>query len=309
MPVQTLNQKLSPGGSVTLPAGYYAEGTSVISVSTLAEAAAANAASSHILSGYSGWVNGVLVNGSMVNRGNVSRSLGANGSYTIPAGWHAGSGKVSQSLTTQGGKTVTPKTTNQTAVAANRWTTGNIIVAGASTLTAGNIRNGITIFGIRGTFTGWVDSSMTAYTITESTGTYRQEIKAGSGDSDPSYWTHQYVTATKTLSGWNIITATLTNYDLGLTKYYNMLWVYVKVVNDGLAWYPGLYLGHDTWNYWRSCWFLIGRLGNPGDWIPPTTTISKTVSGLGYTIAYACDAWCSKRQWPDKATITVTFSK
>ena len=161
MPVQTLNQKLEAGGSVTIPAGYYDGNSSIISTSTLAEETAANAASSHILSGYSGWVNGVLVNGSMVNRGNVSRSLGANGSYTIPAGWHAGSGKVSQSLTTQGGKTVTPKTTNQTAVAANRWTTGNIIVAGASTLTAGNIRNGITIFGIRGTCVGWVDNSRT----------------------------------------------------------------------------------------------------------------------------------------------------
>lgn len=150
---------------------------------------------------------------------------------------------------------------------------------------------------------------MTAYTITESTGTYHQEYEEDSSDSSPSYWTHRYVTATKTLSGWNTITATLTNYDLGLTKYYNMLWVYVKVVNDGLAWYPGPYLRHDTWNYWRSCWFLIGTLGNPGGWRPPTTTISKTVSGLGYTIAYACDAWGDRWRWPDKATITVTFSK
>ena len=160
MPVQTLNQKLSPGGSVTLPAGYYAEGTNVISVSTLAEATAANAGASHILSGYKGWVNGVLVNGSMANRGNVSQSLGANGSYTIPAGWHAGGGKVTQSLATQGGTTVTPGTANKTACAANRWTTGNIVIAGSGNLTAGNIKNGITIFGIRGTFTGWVDPTI-----------------------------------------------------------------------------------------------------------------------------------------------------
>lgn len=159
MPVQTLNQKLSPGGSVTLPAGYYAEGTNVISVSTLAEATAANAGASHILSGYKGWVNGVLVNGSMANRGNVNQALGANGSYTIPAGWHAGGGKVTQSLATQGGTTVTPGTANKTACAANRWTTGNIVIAGSGNLTAGNIKNGITIFGIRGTFTGWVDNS------------------------------------------------------------------------------------------------------------------------------------------------------
>ena len=162
MPVQTLNQKLGAGGSVTIPAGYYDGSSSVISTSTLAEETAANAASSHILSGYTGWVNGTRLSGSMTNRGNVNQTLAANGSYIIPAGWHAGSGKVSQSLTKQGAKTVTPKTTNQTAVAANRWTTGNIVVLGFSALTAGNIKNGVRIFGVLGNFTGWVDSTAPA---------------------------------------------------------------------------------------------------------------------------------------------------
>lgn len=71
MPVQTLNQKLEAGGSVTIPAGYYDGSSSVISTSTLAEETAANAASSHILSGYNGWVNGGLVQGSMANWGNT----------------------------------------------------------------------------------------------------------------------------------------------------------------------------------------------------------------------------------------------
>ena len=211
MPVQSLNQTLTPGGSVTLPEGYYEEGENVISVSTLAEETAANAASSHILSGYSGWVNGVLVNGSMVNRGNVSQSLGANGSYTIPAGWHAGSGRVSQSLATQGGKTVTPKTTNQTAVAANRWTTGNIIVAGNANLKAANIRNGITIFGIRGTFTGWVDSSWT-YTDTSNISFYHR------GSNGVVYWSNtvpsfgSIKSSFKTAWCWAMVRATGGNY-------------------------------------------------------------------------------------------------
>ena len=94
----------------------------------------------------------------MANRGNVNQTLAANGSYTIPAGWHAGSGRVSQSLATQAARNVTPTTSNQTAVAANRWTTGTIVILGSSSLSASNIRNGVTIFGIRGTFVGWVDS-------------------------------------------------------------------------------------------------------------------------------------------------------
>ena len=56
----------------------------------------------------------------------------------------------------QGGKTVTPKSSNQTAVSANRYVTGNIIVAGDSNLNAANIKKGVRIFGIIGTFEGYI---------------------------------------------------------------------------------------------------------------------------------------------------------
>ena len=54
----------------------------------------ANATASQILSGYSAYVNGSKINGSMVNRGAVSASVSPGGSYTIPAGYHNGSGRV-----------------------------------------------------------------------------------------------------------------------------------------------------------------------------------------------------------------------
>ena len=41
-----------------------------------------------------------VVEGTMVNRGTVNQTIGINGSYTIPQGYHSGSGKVSQSITT-----------------------------------------------------------------------------------------------------------------------------------------------------------------------------------------------------------------
>ena len=56
----------------------------------------------------------------------------------------------------QGGKTVTPNSSNQTAVSANRYVTGNIIVAGDSNLNAANIKKGVRIFGIIGTFEGYI---------------------------------------------------------------------------------------------------------------------------------------------------------
>ena len=150
------NQSLTPGGEYTIAEGYY-DGTDEISVTSLSENTSATATADYILTGYTAWVNGSSVSGSMANRGNVSQSLGVNGSYTIPVGWHAGSGRVTQSLATQGGTTVTPSTSNITACPANRWTTGSIIILGSGNLVASNIRNGVNIFGVTGNFSGWID--------------------------------------------------------------------------------------------------------------------------------------------------------
>ena len=155
----TVNQSLNPGGSYTIPAGYHS-GSGKVTVTSLSANTSGTANASRILSGYTGWVGGSKLTGTMTNRGAVSQTLSANGSYTIPSGWHNGSGKVTQSLTTQGAKSVTPSTSNQTACSANRWTTGTITIVGSSSLVAGNIKNGVTIFGVKGTFRGVVDSTL-----------------------------------------------------------------------------------------------------------------------------------------------------
>lgn len=41
----------------------------------------------------------------------------------------------------------------------------NVIILGSSSLTAGNIKNGVTIFGVTGNFTGWVDNTAAISTI------------------------------------------------------------------------------------------------------------------------------------------------
>lgn len=55
-------------------------------------------------------------------------------------------------LNTQSGKTVTPSTTQQTAVASGKYTTGNVYVAGDNNLNSGNIKSGVSIFGVTGTY-------------------------------------------------------------------------------------------------------------------------------------------------------------
>lgn len=66
----------------------------------------------------------------------------------------AGSKGSTQQLTTQGAKTVTPTTTNQTAVASGRYTTGDVVVSGDANLTPENIAEGVSIFGVTGTHSG-----------------------------------------------------------------------------------------------------------------------------------------------------------
>lgn len=100
--------------------------------------------------------------GTMVNRGAVSHSLAINGSYTIPQGYHNGSGKVTQKITTQGAKTYTPGTANQ-IIAAGRYLSGVQTIKGDANLKAANIKKGVTIFGVKGTWEGYVASNKDIY--------------------------------------------------------------------------------------------------------------------------------------------------
>ena len=65
-----------------------------------------------------------------------------------------GTKSATQQLPTQGAKTVTPGTTNQTAVASGRYTTGAVTVKGDANLKAENIAEGVSIFGVQGTHSG-----------------------------------------------------------------------------------------------------------------------------------------------------------
>ena len=82
-----------------------------------------NVTADKILSGYKAYSGGKLVTGTMANRGAVNSSLNAGQSYTIPAGYHNGSGKVTaNSLASQTSSTATSADilTGKTA-----WVNGN----------------------------------------------------------------------------------------------------------------------------------------------------------------------------------------
>ena len=66
----------------------------------------------------------------------------------------AGTKSSTKQLMTQAAKTVTSGTTNQTAVASGRYTTGAVTVKGDVNLKAENIAEGVSIFGVTGTHSG-----------------------------------------------------------------------------------------------------------------------------------------------------------
>lgn len=80
---------------------------------------------------------------------------------------------ATQQLSTQGAQTITPSTSAQT-IAAGKYLTGAQTIEGDANLVAGNIKDGVTIFGVEGTYEGSGGSVLTPtagdYPVVENAG-------------------------------------------------------------------------------------------------------------------------------------------
>ena len=176
----------------------------------------ATASASDILSGKTAYVDGEKITGTITTK--TSSNLTANGAtVTVPSGYYsaqatktvttatqatptisvnsstglitatatqtagyvtAGTKSVTSQLAFQAAKTITPGTTNQTAVAANTYVGGAVTVKGDSNLVASNIVSGKSIFGVVGTATtggGGGDTSIEDSIITKTITTYMND--------------------------------------------------------------------------------------------------------------------------------------
>lgn len=111
------------GSSIVVPAGHYPSQVSK-SVTTIAQATPTISVSTA----------GLITAQSTQSAGYIS----------------AGTKSATRQLTTQSAQTITPGTTNKT-IASGRYLTGTQTIQGDTNLVAGNIKSGVSIFGVAGT--------------------------------------------------------------------------------------------------------------------------------------------------------------
>lgn len=150
---KTSNDLTVSGATVNVPAGHYSTAASaslpIGSATTPATTITKNPTISVSSAGkITASVSGTQSVTPSVTAGYVSS--GTAGTITV-------SGSATKTLTTQAAQTITPGTSNKT-IASGRYLTGTQTIKGDSNLVASNIKSGVSIFGVTGTYAGTTEN-------------------------------------------------------------------------------------------------------------------------------------------------------
>ena len=212
------------GATVTAPAGYYENAaTKTVASGSATPASSISGTAATVSTGTNTLtLTKTVSNTPQVSAGYISSGTAGNSSVSLTA-----------NVTTKAAATITPGTTNQT-IASGTYLTGTQTISGDANLVAGNIKNGTSIFGVTGTYTGGGSSKnwqayfgrdsrtansygATALTLTVAkTGTYNVYWTAWRGSSSGTMGTNLYRNSTagtnqQTFTGTYGQNITLTN--------------------------------------------------------------------------------------------------
>ena len=140
------------GATVTIPAGYYStQTTKSVSSGSATAPASISGTSATVSTGTNTLTLTKTVSVTpSVSAGYISSGTAGNSSVSLTA-----------SVTTKAAATITPGTSNQT-IASGTYLTGTQTIAGDADLVAGNIKSGVQIFGVTGSYAGIDTSDATA---------------------------------------------------------------------------------------------------------------------------------------------------
>lgn len=159
-------ETLTAGEAYVIPQGYH-DGTGKVTADSLASQTDGTATAAQILSGKTAYVDGVKVTGSMTNNGAKTASLAAGASYTIPAGYHDGTGKVtanSLASQTDGTATASQILSGKTAYVDGKKVTGSMGNKAGTTVEASAVTQDDTNTYFNVPAAGYYDTNSKVYT-------------------------------------------------------------------------------------------------------------------------------------------------
>lgn len=170
-----------------------------------------------------------VVQGTMPNNGTVNHSLPINGSFTIAKGYHSGSGKVTQSITTKAAATYYATTSDQT-ISSGQYLSGNQVIKKLTqtNLTGANIKPGVTISVNNGNANVW---SVAGTMASKAAATYYPTT------SDQTISSGQYLSGNQVIKAVSQQNLVASNIKKGVT-------VYVKNGNGNIYAVTGTWEGY-----------------------------------------------------------------